>query len=337
MKIRSLFAVLFALTMASPAAYATDTATGDVIGGIINYTVKKNEDLSKIAQKFGVGIVELQAANPGVDLWKPKPGTELTIASMHVLPSMKREGIVINLETSRLFFFKDDKEIMSFPIASGKPGWETPVAQTKVMLKRKDPIWTPTPRIREETPDLPDFIPAGPNNPLGKYAINLGLNGIMIHGTNAPSSVGKKVSHGCMRMYAKDIERLFKAVTVGTPVLLMKRSHELGWQGKTLFLQMAPKVSKVKKDVAKYRPDLDLYATIQGTAGEGAVIDWHAVEQAVLRADGIPVAIAKRSRIPAPPKDEGVIPVIAPEAPKAKKPDQPAQARPAKERLASAD
>jgi L,D-transpeptidase ErfK/SrfK len=298
MRISRLLFILCAILLAAPAAWASDTATGDVFGTVTTYTVKKNEDLSRIAQKFGVSVIELQAANPGVNPWKPKPGTEIKISNMHLVPTIVREGVVINLETSRLFLFKNDKEVLSFPVASGKPGWETPVAATKVILKRKDPIWTPTPRIREENPDLPDFVPAGPNNPLGKYAINLGLNGIMLHGTNAPSSVGKKVSHGCMRMYAKDIETLFHAVKVGTPVLLMKTSREMGWQGNTLYLQLAPRIAKMKREEAKYRPDLDLYAAIQKAAGEDAVIDWHEVEEARLRADGIPVAIAWR---PAPP------------------------------------
>lgn len=311
MRINRLLFAFFAFLIAIPAAQATDTATGDVFGSVTTYTTtRKNEDLSTIAQKFGVGIVELQAANPHVNPWKVKPGTEIKITNMHLAPTIVREGIVINLETSRLFLFKSPTEVLSFPIASGKPGWETPVAATKVMLKRKDPIWTPTPRIREESPDLPDFVPAGPNNPLGKYAINLGLNGIMIHGTNAPSSVGKKVSHGCMRMYAKDIETVFKNVKVGTPVLLMKSSREMGWQGNTLYLQLAPRITKLKREEAKYSPDLALYAAIQQFAGENASIDWQAVEEARLRADGIPVAIASR---PAAPVYGPVAPV--PEAP----------------------
>lgn len=311
MKMRPLLSILCALALTAPACQAADRTAGDVVGAVITYKVQKNDDLSRIAQKFGVGIVELQAANPGVNPWKPKVGTEITVGAMHVLPAVRHEGIVINLETSRLFVFRDGKEVMSFPIASGKPGWETPVAETKVTLKRKDPIWTPTPNIRAENPDLPDFVPAGPNNPLGKYAISLGLNGIMIHGTNAPSSVGKKVSHGCMRMYAKDIERVFNAVKVGMPVTLMKSSHEMGWQGNTLYLQMAPKVHKAKKEHVKYKPNLDLYAEIQKMAGPGATIDWTAVEGAVLRADGIPVPIAERPYAPQIGPEEQAVPASA--------------------------
>ncbi|HYD17203.1 MAG TPA: L,D-transpeptidase family protein [Patescibacteria group bacterium] len=342
MHLRSVFAALFSLHFAVPSAYALEPAVplaplpqakseaplpapaaSDVIGAVISYTSKKGENLSTIAQKFGVGYVELQAANPEVNPNKIKPGTQITVNSMHLKPSIAREGIVVNLETSRLFYFKDGKEVLTFPVASGKKGWETPTGMTKVYNKRKDPIWTPPPRIRAESPDLPDFIEAGPNNPLGKYAISVGLDGIMFHGTNAPSSVGKKVSHGCMRMYAADIEKLFKAVKVGTPVLLMRSSHEIGWQGDTMFLQLAPKVKKMRAGEVRMKPDLDLFAKIQQAAGPGAKIDWVAVEDAVVRADGIPVAVATR----APEQRDAM---IAP-------PDAPAQTPLVPERRAAAE
>lgn len=319
MHIRPLLFILVLLAAAAPAG-ASQVANGEVVGEVTTYTVKKNESLSSIAQKFSMSIVELQAANPGVDPWKPKPGTQIVVGNMHVVPGITRDGIVINLETSRLFYFTGGNEVMTFPVAQGKQGWETPVAATKVYAKRKDPTWTPPPRIREENPDLPEFIPPGPNNPLGKYALSLGLNGIMIHGTNAPSSVGKRVSHGCMRMYAADIERLFHAVKVGTPVLLMKKPYEFGWHGRTLYLQMAPRLKKMKPEEAKYKPDIELYSAIQGQAGPNAVIDWGAVEQAVLRADGIPVAVAQR------PISDFVGPV-QPEEKAARAQERPAQPR----------
>lgn len=279
----------------STAALADRPVKGDILGEVVYYTTqKKSESLFTVAQKFSLSVIELQAANPDVkDPWRVKTGTKLTIPAMHILPGITRDGIVINLSQSRLYYFKGGNMVLSFPVAQGKKGWETPVAATQVYAKRKDPIWTPTPRIREENPDLPDFVPAGPNNPLGKYAISLGLNGIMLHGTNAPSSVGKRVSHGCMRMYADDIEALFKAVKIGTPVLLMKKPFEFGWHRDTMYLQLEPRLKKLKAEEVKLKPDLELYAAIQKEAGPGAIIDWNAVEEAVLKADGIPVPVAK--------------------------------------------
>ena len=64
------------------------------------------------------------------------------------------------------------------------------------------------------------MVPAGPNNPLGAYAMPLALQGYLIHGTNKPFGVGMRVSHGCIRLYPEDIESLFQQVPVGTPVLV---------------------------------------------------------------------------------------------------------------------
>jgi L,D-transpeptidase ErfK/SrfK len=298
--LQSVALVLAFMLFAAPAFAGDVKLRGDVLGEVSSYTVKKNESLYSIARKFDLSITELQAANPGVDPYKPKPGTELKIAAMHLLPSIKRDGIVINLAKSRLYYFKNDKEVMSFPIASGKTGWETPQASTVVTLKRKDPIWTPPPRIREENPDLPDFIPAGPDNPLGGYAISLGISGIMIHGTTSPNSIGKKASHGCIRMYSEHVEKLFEQVQKGTPVLIMKSNYELGWNGDRLFMEVAPKVKSMPKktkaaDAKPAKPKLNtqLYQAIMKQAPDAAV-DWEAVEAALQRADGIPVPVGVR-------------------------------------------
>jgi lipoprotein-anchoring transpeptidase ErfK/SrfK len=74
--------------------------------------------------------------------------------------------------------------------------------------------------IRRENPNLPDVIPGGsPHNPMGAAAPTLGGSDYAIHGTNRPSSVGRFVSHGCIRMYNEDIRELFRLVSVGTPVI----------------------------------------------------------------------------------------------------------------------
>ena len=291
----------FMLILFTAPAFAGDAKLrGDVLGELTTYTVKKNESLYSVARKFGLGITEVQAANPGVDLWKPKPGTELKIAAVHLLPAVSRDGIVINLAKSRLYYFNKEGDVMSFPIASGKSGWETPQAATVVTLKRKNPIWTPPPRIREENPDLPDFIPAGPDNPLGGYAISLGISGIMIHGTTSPNSIGKQASHGCIRMYSEHIEKLFEAVAKGTPVLIMKSNYELGWNGDRLFMEVAPKVKSMPKKTKtaaikplKAKLNTALYQAIMKQAPDAA-IDWEEVEAALQRADGIPVPVGVR-------------------------------------------
>jgi L,D-transpeptidase ErfK/SrfK len=287
--------VLGALSLSAPPARASSIVDGDLLlGEVKGYTVQKRETLFDIARKFGMGIVELQAANPGVDPWKPKAGSKVTVTTKHVIPSITRDGIVINLSSSRLFYFKGPGEVLTFPIASGKEGWETPVAATTITQKRKNPTWTPTPRIREENPELPDVIPAGPDNPLGQYALALGLNAIMIHGTNSPASIGRRASHGCIRMYPEDIKKLFHEVEKGTPVLITKTPYVIGWQGDTLYLQVTPKVRSGKKLKKPPAPDEMLRQAVAREAGQDATIYWNVVDGAMARADGIPTVIGTR-------------------------------------------
>ncbi len=296
-----LFGMMFALALAATplAAKAEDNA---VVGAVINYTVKKHESLYDIARKFDIGIGELRASNPGVNPWTPKPGTELKVGTMHLVPKRVKEGIVVNLSALRLYYYNGDK-VMTFPIAAGREGWETPTAVTQIMAKRKNPIWTPTANIRAENPDLPDTIPAGPDNPLGQYAMNLGVGSIMIHGTTSPASIGRRASHGCIRMYPEDIESLYQAVPKGTQVVIDKYPFQLGWHGKTIYLEVAPKISTVA-ELKKPAPRLDakVYREIEAQIDKGALVDWSAVEEAFHRADGIPVAIGTGD--PAPEERE---------------------------------
>lgn len=109
----------------------------------------------------------------------------------------------------------------------GQLGLETPVTVTRISQKIPNPTWTPTAGIRarslEQGIKLPPVVPAGPNNPLGRFALRLGVgNGeYLIHGTSAPDSVGLRVSSGCMRMNAPDIKALFAQTSVGTRVQII--------------------------------------------------------------------------------------------------------------------
>ncbi len=315
-------AALLALAMAGMlTGFATAAAAGPVINGdlimgdVTTYKVKKHESLFDIARKFDMGIIELEAANPGVNPWKPKAGAEITVTKRHIIPSITHEGIVVNLDASRLYYFKAPGQVETYPVASGKEGWETPVAATKVVEKRLHPTWTIPEDIRAEDPTLPESVPPGPGNPLGDYALALGLSGIMIHGTTTPSSIGKHASHGCIRMYPEDIESLFKAVKKGTPVLLARMPYVMGWKDNKLYLEVTPHVHAVSKTAKKPKPDKLLHDAVTHEAGN-ATVDWDAVDNAMARADGIPAEIGSR-------------PWFGPPMPQIAKPVQGASAAPA--------
>ncbi|MBI1276363.1 L,D-transpeptidase family protein [bacterium] len=278
---------------------------GDLIGEMRVYTAKKEDNLYEVARKNDIGIVDIVSANPGVDVWMPAEGTELLLTTRHVLPPGPRKGIVINLPELRLFYYEGEK-VYSFPIGIGRESWRTPVANTKIVRKREKPVWTPPASIRKEEPDLPERVEPGEDNPLGDYALDLGLNAVLIHGTNRPYGVGKRSSHGCIRLYPEDIATLFSKVQVGTPVRIIDQPYKLGWQADTLYLEVTQ--TQEQTDVtAEYKqpenkPIPGIYDFIMAKAGDIAEIDWDAVEQAVAKRDAIPVIIGKR-RVTLPNKD----------------------------------
>ena len=188
------FTVLYMLAV-RPAEAATYTIDGDVAGEVTRYTVKDKDTLYSVARHFDLGIVEIMAANPGLDPWIPPVGTELTLPTAYVLPTISRKGIVIDLSALRLFYFPDPKTVMTFPLGIGMDGWSTPTGTTRIVLKRDHPTWIAPESILKENPDLPKVVPPGPDNPLGDYALNLGWEGYRIHGTNKPYGIGRRSSH----------------------------------------------------------------------------------------------------------------------------------------------
>ncbi len=269
--------------------------TSDIIGEMSYHIVNQEETLYSIAKQFDLGIVEVMAANPTVDTWLPKPGTLLFLPTMHVLPEVERKGIVINLSELRLFYFPGNQTVLTFPIGVGKEGWSTPLGQTKVTLKRKDPTWIPPPSIRAENPDLPAFIPPGPDNPMGAYALNIGLSGIAIHGTNKKYGIGLRSSHGCIRMYPEDIELLFKQVTVGTRVTIVDQPYKLGWLDDTLFLEVTPTQEQGDHILRRIIPQPvtlpNLYQDIVKKAGTEQNLLKRFIDRAAREHNGTPIPV----------------------------------------------
>ncbi|AFJ46774.1 L,D-transpeptidase LdtE [Shimwellia blattae] len=233
---KSAYVVTFSLlcTLVAPRAalsvdYPLPPPGSRLIGHNQIYVVpddKKN--LEYIAEKFDTGVLLLLEANNTVDPFLPKAGSELTIPSQMLLPDTPREGIVINLAELRLYYYPPGgKHVEVYPLGIGQLGRETPEMVTRIIQKIPNPTWTPTANIRARSAaqgiKLPAVVPAGPNNPLGRYALRLEKGGgeYLIHGTNARNSVGLRVSSGCMRMRAGDIKALFSQVAWGTRVQIV--------------------------------------------------------------------------------------------------------------------
>lgn len=124
--------------------------------------------------------------------------------------------LVLSVSQRKIYFYRGGVLVKTYPCAVGTSGHPTPKGHWKVAGKRKNPAWY-NPHSAWSA-SMPEVIPPGPGNPLGTRAIELNAPAIRIHGTPNPGSVGSAASHGCIRMYRKDVEELFDEVSVGVPV-----------------------------------------------------------------------------------------------------------------------
>jgi L,D-transpeptidase ErfK/SrfK len=171
----------------------------------------------------------------------PRPGQNLVIPTQWILPSTKLFGLVINLPEFRLYHFIPKIEMVStYPVGIGDVGWETPVAVSHVVYRQVDPTWLVPKSLRAKYGAT--FIPPGPNNPLGKYWLGLSLIGYGIHGTNSPWGIGRRVSHGCIRLYPEHIALLFENVYVNTPVEIIYEPVKIGFLDQNIFIEVHPDI-----------------------------------------------------------------------------------------------
>lgn len=291
---------LAAFILAQTASAADLPVRGDLAGALQTYVTKDEDTLHEIARQNELGYVELRAANPDVDPWLPGDGTKVTLPTAFVLPSAARRGIVINLAEQRLYYFRGDPaSVVTYPI--GIPSCHTliPLGATTVVNKRRNPIWFPPPSLREERPDLPESVPPGPDNPLGTAALSLGWPNFVIHGTNKPDGVGRRVSHGCIRLYPENIEALFDLVPVGTRVTTVDQPVKAGWSDGALYLEVHPTQDEADEIEAHGRIEnpspLDAEQIVRQKAGELAErVDWALVKHTARARRGIPVPIVRR-------------------------------------------
>jgi len=281
-------------------------ATTDVVGVVQKTKATKEDTLTDIARRFNVGYEEIVRANPGVDPWLPGEDREIVIPSQFILPNAPREGIVINAAAMRLFYYPKVKKgetqvVHTYPIGIGKVGWKTPEGATKVVRRQKDPTWRPTASIikehlEERGEKLEKVIGPGPENPLGRFAFYLGWPSYMIHGTNKPSGVGLRSSHGCIRLYPEDIAQLFELTPVGTQVRVVNQPFVFGWHAGSLHIQAYDVLEDDTRDWKKAQVKLlkkDLAERIQKElAARNEKIDWEAVTQLTHEPRGIPVSIS---------------------------------------------
>ncbi|MCU6280165.1 L,D-transpeptidase LdtE [Enterobacter quasiroggenkampii] len=297
-----LLSSLGALNSARAMDYPLPPAGSRLIGQNQTYTIQEGDNkLQTIARRFNTAAQVILETNNTIAPVNPAPGTVITIPSQMLLPDTPREGIVVNLAELRLYYFPPGQNIVQvFPLGIGQLGLETPVTTTRVSQKIPNPTWTPTPGIRarslEQGIKLPPVVPAGPNNPLGRFALRLGVgNGeYLIHGTSAPDSVGLRVSSGCMRMNAPDIKALFEQVRVGTRVQIINEPVKFSVEpdGKR-YIEVHRPLAQVEGENPQVSPithSAEFATFVSQTGSDKALID-----KALSRRAGIPVIVSAGS------------------------------------------
>lgn len=292
---------LAAAGTASAEQFALPADGGDVIGETLTAEADASDTLLDIARRHNLGYEEITNANPGVDAWLPGAGTVVVVPRQRLLPRAPRTGIVINLPEHRLYWYPpaapgEAPVVWTFPVSIGKMDWNTPLGSTRVVAKVKDPTWTPPKSVREEHAKrgdiLPAVVPAGPDNPLGRFALRLGIPGgaYLIHGTNRPAGVGMQVTHGCMRLYPEDIETLYGLVSVNTPVTIVNQPYKWGWREGELLIEVHP---HLQEDAVEPPTLTDLTRLIvDATRAKPLAIDWIGAERTWREARGIPTPVS---------------------------------------------
>ncbi len=255
-----------------------------VIGVVRGHTVQEGETFLDIARNYGLGFNEMEILYPTIDPWIPRVGTRLLIPTQWVLPPTEKQGIVINVPEMRLYlFYPKTQMVRTYPIGIGDVDFETPLGTYHVVSRQVNPSCTVPKSLREKYGV--SFMPPGPENPLGSRWLGLSRKGYGIHGTDFPWSVGRLVTHGCIRLYPEHMEHLFNQVEVKTPVEIIYEPVKVGFKAGDIYLEVHPdpykKIKNLREHARKLIQQMGIVALIS-TSDLEAVLD---------HTNGVPVKI----------------------------------------------
>ncbi|MGI9291525.1 MAG: L,D-transpeptidase family protein [Gammaproteobacteria bacterium] len=296
--------------------FLLDSPDQQIVGSIQVIQARYEDTFVDIARTYNLGFDELIEANPDVDPWLPGEGTRIILPTRFILPDTPHEGVVINLATKRLFWYVPADEegrraVMTFPIGIGLQGTATPTGETTITVKIKDPIWYVPAAIREEYAaegnPLPNKVLPGPDNPLGSYALILGMPSYLIHGTNRPAGVGMRVSHGCVRLFPENIEKLYSEVPKGEKVTIVDQPWLAGWDGEQLYIEAHKPLVDDERDWPMLLPDLLNKVATEGPIKELPPLDPERLSLITSQGLGLPLPLLNGSPGPDRYLDESLL------------------------------
>lgn len=254
------------------------------------YTVGKGDYLYKIAKEHDVSFPFLQRANLIKDPNKINVGDKLLVSSRVIVPKKLENGILINLPEYRMYVFEQEKLKYILPVSIGLKTWRTPTGEFRIKNKIKNPVWYMPKDMANKLSIKREIIPAGPLNPLGDMWIGLDIAHIGIHSTNVPMSIGKPLSHGCMRLYPWHAARFFKMVDVGTAGEIIYEPVKIAMAEGRVYLE-------VHEDVYNYHENLVyiINKKVEKLNLEDKV-DFTKIKQVLGKKQGIPINITKENK-----------------------------------------
>ena len=268
-----------ALVVASGSSVAPVSATGSrtaTSGVVRSHVVVAGDTVTSLSARFGVEPTVIIADNRLPLSGALRVGQKLRLDSRHIIPKAAApDTVVINIPQRMLFHIQTDV-VTAIPVAVGRPTWATPIGNFTVVQKQIDPTWHVPASIRQEARrtgrELPAEVPPGPKNPLGHFWLGLSGGGVGIHGTNAPASIYRTVTHGCVRLHPADIEWLFSRLPQGGVVQTIYEPMLLTEENSRVFLEVHPDA---------YRLAPNTVATVRRLARDAGLsdrVDWDVVE-----------------------------------------------------------
>jgi L,D-transpeptidase ErfK/SrfK len=274
---------------------ATAAAQGQpravIVGGSRSYVVTSGDTLTLIAAKHAVTTASIVERNGLTQPGRLAVGTTLVIDNPHIASVDPRVSITINV-AQRMLFFATGDEVLGFPITVGSRGWPTPLGDFTIRQKEKDPTWDVPISIQREMEahgnPVVTSVPPSPDNPLGNRWLGLSIPGVGIHGTNAPSSIYRYGSHGCIRMHPEHIIELFDRVAVGMIGVLKYEPIVMAVIDGRVWLEVHPDpYRRVSNPITQAR-------AIAASLAATELINWPALEAALRRRDGRAEDVTRR-------------------------------------------
>jgi len=284
-----------------------------IVGEIKTITINYSESVPDIANRFKTGYQDLLIANPDSHNWMPEINSKYVIPSMYILPQKNYNGIILNLAELRIYYYMPSSDlyegtrVLTYPVGIGRLDWKTPLGETFIRYKVKNPDWYPPKSIIKEHEDdgeiLPRVVKSGPNNPLGAYALKLNVDGgYLLHGTNKKYGIGMKVSHGCIRLRNDDIKTIFHNVSIGTKVKIVDIPIKIGTYKNFLYMEVHAFNNQevYSNNQINLLTTNNIYKPVKPVmnfldANPDYKVNWKNVFKAYKESKGIPVIIGKKS------------------------------------------